>query len=267
MKSVQELMNLEGRTALITGGAGHLGRTFAETVLELGGNVAILDIDQERCSRTASELRNEFDGEVCFSVADLESEAEIVAAVEDVLSRVGRLDILVNNAAFAGDSDLTGWTGALDRQTPDTWRRAMEVNLTSVFVLVRLLADELGRNGTGTIINISSIYGALGPDMRLYEDTKMGNPAAYAASKGGLIQLTRWLATVLAPGVRVNSISPGGISRGQPASFVSRYEQRTPLGRLATEEDLKGAMAFLASDLSAYVTGQDILVDGGWSAW
>ncbi|MDO8629190.1 MAG: SDR family oxidoreductase, partial [Phycisphaerales bacterium] len=121
--------------------------------------------------------------------------------------------------------------------------------------------------GRGSIINIASIYGSYGPDLRLYAGTAMGNPAAYAASKGGLIQLTRWLATVLAPHVRVNSISPGGVFRNQPEEFVQRYEARTPLGRMATDDDLRGAMLYLASDLSRYVTGQNLSVDGGWGVW
>ena len=117
------------------------------------------------------------------------------------------------------------------------------------------------------MINVGSIYGMVGPDMRLYEGTTMGNPAAYAASKGGLLQFTRWLATILAPEVRVNSITPGGVWRNQPEAFHERYKARTPLRRMAHEEDFKGAVAYLASDLSSYVTGHNLLVDGGWTVW
>ena len=125
----------------------------------------------------------------------------------------------------------------------------------------------LRKSGSGSIINIASIYGINGPDFSLYEDTEMGNPAAYAASKGGLIQLTRWLSTSLAPKIRVNAVSPGGIFRNQPKNFVERYENKTPLGRMANEEDLKGIIAYLSSDLSSYVTGQNIVIDGGWTVW
>ena len=119
----------------------------------------------------------------------------------------------------------------------------------------------------GSIINISSIYGAVGPDMSLYDGTSMGNPAAYAVSKGGILQMTRWLSTVLAPDIRVNSITPGGIARNQPLPFVERYEKRTPLRRMGREEDFKGAIAYFASDLSSWVTGENLMVDGGWTAW
>src|SRR5437870_1912890 len=114
---------------------------------------------------------------------------------------------------------------------------------------------------------IGSIYGVVGPDLALYEGTPLGNPAAYAASKGGLLQFTRWLATSLAPRVRVNMLSPGGVERGQAEQFRTRYVAKTPLARMATEEDFKGAVAYLASDLSAYVTGQNLIVDGGWTTW
>jgi NAD(P)-dependent dehydrogenase (short-subunit alcohol dehydrogenase family) len=134
-------------------------------------------------------------------------------------------------------------------------------------VLAQAAREALMASGHGSIIFFSSIYGNVGPDMQLYADTAMANPAGYGASKGGLQQLARYLATVLAPQVRVNVISPGGVWRNQPAVFRDRYEARTPLHRMATEEDLKGAVAYLASDLSAYVTGQNLLVDGGWTAW
>ena len=144
----------------------------------------------------------------------------------------------------------------------------MEVNLAAPFVLTQACAEALATSGHGSVINVGSIYGVAGPNLSLYEDTKMGNPpAAYAASKGGLLQLTRWLAAVLAPRVRVNAITPGGVWRNQPQAFVERYTALTPMGRMATEEDFKGATAYLASDLSAYVTGHNLVVDGGWVIW
>ena len=122
-------------------------------------------------------------------------------------------------------------------------------------------------NPGAVVLNIGSIYGAVGPDLRLYKETNLGNPAAYAASKGGVRAITKWLATVLAPEIRVNLISPGGIWRGQDQRFVDRYTENTPLKRMATEQDLKGAIAYFVSDLSAYVTGQELFIDGGWTAW
>lgn len=177
------------------------------------------------------------------------------------------LDILINNAAFVATSGLDGWTCDFTGQSIDTWRRALEVNITAAFELSQGLVSLLRASGKGSIINVASIYGVNGPDYSLYAGTDMGNPAAYSVSKGGLIQLTRWLATTLAPSVRVNTISPGGVYRNQPQKFVDRYIARTPLRRMAVEEDFKGVTAYLASDLSIYTTGQNLLVDGGWSIW
>ena len=146
-----------------------------------------------------------------------------------------------------------------------TW--PLDVNLTAVFVLTQACTPELRRSGHGSVVTVGSTYGMVGPDWRIYEGTSMGNAAGYAASKGGVIQLTRWMATTLAPDIRVNCLSPGGVFRDHPDSFRAAYEARTPLGRMATEEDYMGATLFLASDLSAYVTGQNLAVDGGWTAW
>ena len=154
-----------------------------------------------------------------------------------------------------------------EEQTIDTWRRAIEVNLTATFHLCQAFAPELRLSKGGNIINIASIYGEYGPDMGLYEGTAMGNPAAYAASKGGLLQLTRWLATTMAPQVRVNAISPGGVFRNQPELFVERYISKTPLKRMATEDDFRGTVAYLATGMSSFVTGQTLRVDGGWGVW
>ena len=147
------------------------------------------------------------------------------------------------------------------------WDNALRVNLTAAFVMAQEGRAALSASGYGSIVLFASTYGLVGPDMGLYADTDLANPVAYGVSKGGLIQLTRYLATVMAPGVRVNAIAPGGVSRGQPDAFRRRYETRTPLKRMAFEEDLKGAVAYLASDLSSYVTGHTLVVDGGWTAW
>jgi NAD(P)-dependent dehydrogenase (short-subunit alcohol dehydrogenase family) len=260
-------MSLKGRVALVTGGGGHIGGAICEALAELGANIAVLDMAQESCKDTASRINEAYGVETLPLVIDLSQEEALRSAPKRLQEHFGRLDILVNCAALVGTSGLTGWAVPLPEQRSDTWRLALEVNLTAPFVLVQACAGALAASGNGSVINISSIYGMIGPDMSLYRDTNLGNPAAYAASKGGLLQLTRWMATVLAPDVRVNAISPGGVWRNQPEAFHQRYVSRTPLGRMATEEDLKGAVAYLASDLSAYVTGHNLVVDGGWTAW
>ena len=267
MKSVRELMDLGGRVALVTGGAGFIGTAICEAMAELGASVVVLDIAEVACAEKAGLIADRYSTEAMPLVVDLTDEKALRAVPEKIWERFERLDIVFNCAGLVGTSDLKGWTVPFSEQRTAAYRQALDVNLTAPFILVQSCAEALKASGYGSVINIASTYGLVGPDLRLYEGTSMGNPAGYAASKGGLIQLTRWLATVLAPDVRVNAIIPGGIWRNQPETFREQYVARTPLGRMGAEEDLKGAAAYLASDLSAYVTGQNLIVDGGWTAW
>jgi len=267
MNSIKELMDLSGRIALITGGAGFIGMAMIDALAEQGAVVIVLDRDAEAIKRVTESVIERYGVQAYGLEVDLE-DANAVKRVPQELERFGgKLDILINNAAFCGTSSLEGWVVPFEQQSIETWRRALEVNLTAAFGLIQACTGLLRESSHASVINVSSIYGVLGPDMSLYDGTEMGNPAAYAASKGGLIQLTRWLATTLGPDIRVNTISPGGIERGQPDVFQERYVARTPLKRMGSEEDFKGVAVFLASDLSVYMTGQNLLVDGGWSAW
>lgn len=267
MRTFAELSDLKGRAALITGGAGHIGSAMARALCENGAQVCLVDRPGPATAERYAVLSDAFPGQIHGLEADIESEQARIDLVAEVERRLGRLDILINNAGFVGDSQLQGWVVPFEEQKTDTWRRALEVNLTAPFHLTQLFTPLLKASGNGSVINVSSIYGLVGPDMSLYAGTSMGNPAAYAGSKGGLLQLTRWLATTMAPHVRVNSITPGGLARGQAESFVQKYISRTPLGRMGKEEDFIGAAVFLASDLSAWMTGQNMIVDGGWTAW
>lgn len=267
MTTLASLMSLEGRRALITGGAGHIGEAMAETLAELGAALVLVDRDAERLEELGLRISSKYSTAVTTLVCDLEDEADREQMVASVVPGDVGLDILVNNAAFVGDTGLGGWAVSFEEQSLESWRRAIEVNLSAAFHLCQKFSPALRAGARGSIVNVASIYGEYGPDWSLYEGTAMANPAAYAASKGGMIQLTRWLATTLSPDVRVNAISPGGVAREQPEAFVSRYKERTPLDRMATEEDFRGAIAYLASDMSAYVTGQVLRVDGGWGVW
>ena len=247
MRSLRELGDLTGRRVLVAGGVGHLGRACVEALDEVGA----VDIDG-----TGDVIR-----------ADLSCEHDARRAVREARALLGGLDVLVHCAALVGSDQLPGWGVPFAEQTVEAWEAALRVNLTSAFVLVHEAREALAAAGNGSVILFGSIYGLVGPDWALYEGTSMANPTAYGAAKGGVLQLVRYLATTLAPRVRVNAISPGGVQRGQPEAFRTRYKARTPLRRMASEEDVKGAVAFLASDLSAYVTGHNLVVDGGWTAW
>ncbi|MDP3245028.1 MAG: SDR family oxidoreductase [bacterium] len=267
MKNLKDLMNLEGRVAAITGGAGHLGLAIAESFAELGASVVLLDKNDTEAQEQAKKIGNIYNARVSAFGLDLVDEIQLRNIPNKVIEQSGRLDILVHCAALVGTSDLPGWAVPFEQQNIDTWRKALEVNLTAVFALTQVCAPALKKSGHGSVITIGSLYGMVGPQMQLYDGMQLGNPAAYSASKGGLLQLTRWLATVLAPKVRVNIITMGGVFRNHVDPFLSRYIERTPMKRMATEEDIKGAAAYLASDLSAYVTGQNVVVDGGWTTW
>ena len=267
MRSLKNLMNLKGRVALITGGAGHLGRAIGDALAECGAEIIVLDSNAATCGAAALKIAAEFNVLAHPLVCDLSREEDVRSVPAYVEKHSGRLDVLVHCAALVGTSALHGWAVPFEQQSADTWRAALEVNLTAPFILTQSCRSLLEASGNGSVITIGSIYGITGPDQRLYEGTAMGNPAAYAASKGGLLQLTRWLSTVMAPKIRANMISCGGIARGQADEFRERYHARTPMKRMASEEDFKGAAAYLASDLSAYVTGQNLIVDGGWTAW
>jgi len=267
VRTVDQLCDLSGRVALVTGAAGHLGRTIGDTLGECGASIVVLDLSADSCEREARRLAELYGARTLALPVDLEHTDRVAPVVGEVEARFGRLDVLINNAALVGTAGLPGWSAPFSKQSVDSFARALAVNVTAAFALTQACAPLLSRSGHGSVINVLSIYALVGPDNRLYDGLAMGNPAGYAASKGGMLQLTRWLATTLAPAVRVNAITPGGIFRDTKEPFLSRYVERTPLRRMATEEDFKGAFAFLASGMSEYVTGQNLIVDGGWTAW
>ena len=245
MKKIKQLIDLTGRKALVTGGKGHVGKAACEALEELGATVMILDLPE----------------------CDLKEEKGTREFVRETIAKMKGLDILIHCAAYVGTTKIPGWAAPFEDQSVQAWDEALRINLTSAFVLVQESQKVLEKSSNGSVIFFSSIYGLVGPDPKIYGGTTMANPAGYNASKGGLLQLTRYLSTVLAPKIRVNAISPGGVWRNQPEIFLERYVEKTPLKRMATEEDLKGAVAFLASDLSAYMTGQNLVVDGGFTTW
>jgi NAD(P)-dependent dehydrogenase (short-subunit alcohol dehydrogenase family) len=265
--SISDMMSLKGRRALITGANGHLGRVMAEVLASLGAHLILIDHYNTSFSELLLKLQKYSQSDIVTMKCDLGDENDRGVLINYLLENNLALNIIVNNAAFVGTSDLEGWNAPFHNQSLSSWRKAIEVNLTAPFHLVQGLQKLLENSAGANVINIGSIYGQLGPNWDLYEDLEMSNPAAYSASKGGLIQLTRWLATTLAPSIRVNAISPGGIKRMQDPIFVNRYQCRTPLKRMAKEKDLIGALIFLATDLGSYVTGQCINVDGGFGAW
>ena len=265
--SVLKLLDMKGRTSLITGATGYCGRAIINALSELGSDVILVDHPNTQLIDFANEISEKFQNVATPFFCDLEKSHEIDKFLLELKNRFNSLDVLINNAAFVGSNDLEGWSTSLEDQSLETWKRALDVNLTACFQIMKSTRTLLNKSSCASIINIGSIYGLYAPDLSIYEKTGMNNPAAYSASKGGLLQLSRWMSTVLAPNIRVNSISPGGLKRNQPEKFIDRYVKKTPLKRMGSESDVVGAVVYLASDLSSWVTGQNLIVDGGWGVW
>lgn len=244
-KSFFEHLSLKGRTTLITGGAGHVGEELCHAFAELGSNIIIVDVSQEKMQILVQQLKALYKIDAVFFQVDLEQEQQRQTMIEDVTHYLQKnkrpLNILINNAAFVGTSNIQGWNVPFAEQSLETWRRVLEVNLTACFHLCQGFAPLLTQAPKQTqgirsnIINIGSIYGHMPPEWSLYENTSMNNPVAYAVSKAGLHGLTTWLSSTLAPEVRVNTISPGGIERGQDPVFMERYNKMTNTGKMSSE--------------------------------
>jgi NAD(P)-dependent dehydrogenase (short-subunit alcohol dehydrogenase family) len=268
MTSVPSSKALDGRVVVLTGAAGLLGRRYTRALVDAGARVALLD-------RNAAGLRELSSGVGTMAVTvDVADAVAVRDAMASVLRAFGRIDVLVNNAALDPKFDQ----GARDDQQIafddfpiQAWNEALAVNITGMFLCAQAVAKPMLAQGSGVIINVSSMYGLVGPDQRLYEEP--GSPVAYkpvtySVTKSAVSGLTKYLATYWAGrNIRVNTLTLGGVENQQSAGFLERYAARTPLGRMAHPDEYCGALLFLASDASSYMTGSDLVVDGGWTAW
>jgi NAD(P)-dependent dehydrogenase (short-subunit alcohol dehydrogenase family) len=259
--TVLDRFSLKGRVALVTAGAGPLfGRSISTALAEAGATVLTASRSRERNEQFAAEMR-ELGHDVRGLVSDLEDLNSIDVLHATIQEQFGRLDVLVNSA-LARD----GHVGALEDQAPETWEHAAKGDFAGLFRHCQRSVEAMKRQGRGSIINIASIYGVVSNDPSLYAGTPMVQPPSYNFMKAGMIGFTKYLACYYGrAGIRANCISPGGYLSQQPEAFVRRYCERAPLGRMMGHEDLQGVAVFLASDASAYVTGANLLVDGGWT--
>ncbi len=255
---INELFDLTGQVALVTGGYGIYGFPIAEALAEAGAHVVIAARDENRCRDAASALQQR-GLQASAETYDQADEDSIFALRQRLNERLGPLDVLVNNAVSRPVDD---YETALS-----SWRESMEVNATGLFAICRAFLEPMLERSRGSVINIGSIQSVTAPRFALYEGTDMTTPPDYHFHKHGLIGLTKYLAAWAGPhNVRVNTISPGGFDTGEaPENFRRRYSQHTLLGRMAARDDIKGAIVFLASPAAAYITGQNIVVDGGYS--
>jgi len=262
-----ELFRLDGRVAVVIGGARHLGMDMAKALAEAGASIFLTSRDEARGRAAADELRAESGGEVRGAGLDIRDYAQVEAVAQQAFDWKGRVDILINNAG----GSPPGSPGPLFDRTPEDIANLVAVNLTGILFCCKVFGKLMAEQGHGKIVNISSIAGIVGRDRRMYIRNNMsGQSIDYAAAKAGVIGMTRDLAAYLSPmGVHVNAIAPGGFGpRDLPDGFVTDYANRTPLGRMGRDGiDLKGAALFLASPASDYITGQTLVVDGGFSIW
>jgi NAD(P)-dependent dehydrogenase (short-subunit alcohol dehydrogenase family) len=264
-----------GRTIIVTGGAGLLGRQYGRALVGAGANVVLADINQASVATVAEELKGQRGRAVGVAV-DVTSEASVAQLIRTTLVSFGRVDGLVNNAALnpaVADQRTKEFDLPFEQYSLDLWNCTLAVNLTGMFLCTREVAPTMLAQNRGVIINVSSTYGLVGPDQRLYEAEALGGPrgykpVAYSVTKSGVLGFTRYLAAYWAgTGIRVNTLTPGGVFNDQPEEFVRRYSARTPLGRMADCQEYSAALLFLISDASSYMTGSNLVVDGGWTAW
>jgi NAD(P)-dependent dehydrogenase (short-subunit alcohol dehydrogenase family) len=257
-------VDIAGKRILLVGATGVLGRGYARAFAEAGARLAIADRAASDVLDYAKEL-----GAVGIAL-DVADEASVVAGVRQAIEALGGLDGAVSNAAATGEGLLAaGEAFAPFEEYPlAVWQRTLDVNLTGTFLVAREAGRAMKAGGGGSLVNVASIYGIVGPDHRIYEGQPFKSFPGYSASKAGVIGLTRWLATWWGrDGVRVNCVTPGGVYNGHDESFAAAYGQRTPMGRMARREELIGIMLYLLSDASSYCTGQNYVVDGGFTAW
>ncbi len=257
---MQDIFDLTGKIAVVTGGAGLIGRQAVSALRAHGAKVYIAELDLDR-ARAVIESPG-FSGVESVSL-DITSEESIAVMAREVIAREGRIDILMNNA-YPRTPD---WGALFEDIKPESWRANVDMHMNGYFLCCQIVGEEMRKRKRGCIINMGSIYGIVGPDFSLYKGTTLTNAAAYSAIKGGIINFTRYLASYYGPhGVRVNCLSPGGIQDGQSEAFLKNYAERCPMGRMGNAGELAGSIVFLASDAASYITGHNLVVDGGWTA-
>ena len=273
---IQQQFDLTDRVAIVTGGAGLLGREFCRTLAQAGAAVLVADLDGDAGADVAESLSQS--GFPARSAAtDVSQPDSIDGMVTAALEAWGRVDILVNSAALDPKFDPRALqneqaaSGAFETYPLELWQQALDVNLTGMFLACQAVAEPMLSQGRGVIINISSIYGVTAPDQRLYQQEGQPpryKPVYYTVTKAGVLGLTKYLAAYYAgQNIRVNALTPGGVYNDHDDEFVQAYAARSILGRMADKSDMNGALLFLASDASRYMTGANLVVDGGWTTW
>jgi len=266
---MMELFSLKGKTAIVTGACGLLGKQHCFALAEAGAKVIVADVDESTSKKFALELG---DGHMGIGL-NVSTDLSVMEAKEAVLERYGKIDVLVNNAAI--NDMFENPTAALELSKFENypislWKKSIDVNVTGVFLCSQIFGSVMAEAQSGSIINIASTYAVTAPDQKLYQNEKLEQTfyksAAYPTTKGAVLSFTKFLAAYWGnKNIRVNALSPGGVQNGQEDFFIKNYSNRTVLGRMGDKTDYKGAIVFLASEASSYMTGANLVVDGGWT--
>ena len=256
---------MKNNLVLITGGAGHIGEAIAKEFANLKSDLILIDIDKKHLEKTKLMIEKTYNVSVHTYDCDMSNYKQLNSLTTKLLKKFTIIDTIINSIGMVGTSKMSGWNEIYDKQNKDSWKKCLDTNLSSIFFLIQKIYKRMHKSKNPSIINISSIYGVVGPDWSLYSGTEINNPAAYSISKAGIVHMTKWLASTLAPKIRVNCISPGGLYRNQSNKFKKKYISRTLLKRMASEKDIVGPVIFLASPSASYITGENIMVDGGWT--
>jgi NAD(P)-dependent dehydrogenase (short-subunit alcohol dehydrogenase family) len=276
--TLPDLFDLTGRVAIVTGGAGMLGLRHSEAIAEAGGTPVLADLSPDALEAGVRHLRERTGVDALAVEVDISSRDAVQAMVADVLDELGRIDILINNAALTvrgGSETLEGYFAPFEDYPLELWQRALDVNLTGTFLVTQAVGRVMVQQTRGVVLNIAAVYGMVSPDHRIYEGIlnqyggqAFNTPISYSATKAAILNFTRYLATYWADkGIRVNSFSPGAVFDEHDETFVRNLTSRIPLARMAHKDEYKGAILFLVSDASSYMTGTNLVVDGGWTSW
>ena len=264
-----ESFSVKDKVIIITGSLGFLGSTYVEGFSQGGANVVIVDLSSDLCTTKAEGIAKKYGTQPLGIGCDITNKEAVERMTRQVISKYSRIDVLINNAATQPEN----FFAPLEEYSVEDWNRVMGVNVTGMFLCSQAVIEEMKRGKKGSIINLTSIYGVVAPDQRTYQgaihrERQINTPLVYSTSKAAVIGLTRYLASYLAKsGIRVNAVTPGGVYSGQNEIFVKNYSERCPMGRMANPEEVFNAVYFLASDASSYITGHNLIVDGGWTIW
>jgi len=262
----KNLFELKDKVVVLVGASGLLGQQYSESLSEAGANVVLADLNFLNCKKLESKLKKSYNVNPMSVKVDITKKQSIIQMVKKVMKKYSKIDILINNAIFPeGPKERSV---EFENFSLSVWNKVVSVNLTGVFLCCQEIGKVMVKQKQGNIINISSIYGLTGADQRIYGKSKLNSSPAYAVTKSGILNLTRYLASYWHDkGIRVNTLSLGGVQNNQDSSFTKNYSYKTMVGRMAHKDDYSGAIIFLASNTSSYMTGSNLVVDGGWTAW